>query len=373
MKTKWMLIVSLLFSAHVLANPEIRLQTSSLGYPYNQDFTITVAVSEAVTDFTSATLILKNVKLISLNGSGENYQLQMQAIKPGVVIVTIPAHTVHNAEGLPNTTAAQINLLALDPKMNPATNFNLMKWSLRLPTPLGGKDNATLIAPKILNGDPTKNTGFTQAPYFYTDQNTGAMNFWGPINGATTENSDYPRSELREVTPVWLIGTYSENSLTASLQIKEVPNSKKVCIGQIHGQGDTDAGGNAVIPLPLVKLIYSQDKMRPNQEYCNGCIYAEVRPTPSTADEQMQKIIVADVPLSAFIHYKISLQKDGTLQITVNGKQYAYMVNMDKSNLIGWGSQHLYFKAGVYVLDSGQSSQVGGGTAFYYLNAKHRL
>src|SRR5262245_33612978 len=75
----------------------------------------------------------------------------------------------------------------LDSNLPPGGNFDLSHWKLTLPDA-----NATEIPAEQLDA------GYTNSLFFYTAQD-GAMTFWSPVTGGVTGETDYPRSELREL------------------------------------------------------------------------------------------------------------------------------------------------------------------------------
>ena len=81
----------------------------------------------------------------------------------------------------------------LDPGVAPGGNFDLSLWELQ--EPVGRAGAPTTILPAQLEGA----SGFHDT-YFFTDPTDGSMSFWDPEDGVTTANSNYPRSELREMT-----------------------------------------------------------------------------------------------------------------------------------------------------------------------------
>ena len=136
----------------------------------------------------------------------------------------------------------------LDPGRPPGGNLNLTNFYLGLPVDSSGGttgDSASITAPQLT-------AGYSNALYFYTGPD-GAMTFWAPVTGATTPNSSYPRSELREqLTPPsnstnWL--PYGNHLLSAQCRVTQVPSTGKVIIGQIHCYT-----GNA---RPLLKLQFN--------------------------------------------------------------------------------------------------------------------
>ena len=229
---------------------------------------------------------------------------------------------------------------ALDPTQPPGRNFDLSHWYLTLPEP-----GAPIIEPTNLV------VGYTHASWFYTGPD-GAMVFWCPVTGGTTANSSFPRSELRErldpaVNAVnWtVVGTHI---LDAECRVTQLPSTKKVIIGQIHGYLGA--------ARPLLKLVFD-----------NGVIDAQVKVSPD-ADPDAH-IAFVNTPLNSTITYQIKLV-DGLLTLTVNGiSRTANILQNDPA----WANQTFYFKAGSYVQDNSGSSSEGGRVAFYKLKVQHSV
>ena len=144
----------------------------------------------------------------------------------------------------------------LDPTLPPSGNFDLTFWKLTRPNNTE-KDEKTLANGYIREGE------------FYTDSITGAMVFWCPNTGATTSNTSFPRTELREMLRRGdsSIGTQGINKnnwvfssstlanqeaaggvdgiMTATLQVDHVSLTSdefrkvgRTIIGQIHASDD---------------------------------------------------------------------------------------------------------------------------------------
>lgn len=133
---------------------------------------------------------------------------------------------------------------AADPKVAPGGNFDLSVWQLQ--EPVGSPGSPTTISSSRLQGA----NGF-QDSYFYTDTRDGAMTFWAPEKGVTTPNSNYARSELREMNRNGSAADWSlsgSHKLSATLRVVSVTSN--VCVGQIH----LGSGGSST--KPLVELYY---------------------------------------------------------------------------------------------------------------------
>ena len=234
----------------------------------------------------------------------------------------------------------------LDPNKPPGGNFNLTNFYLGLPVDSSGGtsgDSASISAAQLV-------AGYSNALYFYTGPVDGAMVFWAPVTGATTPNSSYPRSELREqLTPPsnstnWL--PYGNHLLSAQCRVTQVPSTGKVIIGQIHCYT-----GNA---RPLLKLQYN-----------NGVIEALVK-TNSNYDADF-KFYFQNVGLSNLISYQIH-QENGWLTTAINGSNQTINVFATDPD---WATNGLYFKAGSYCQDNSGTTNEGARVAFYALSRSH--
>ena len=228
----------------------------------------------------------------------------------------------------------------LDPSVAPGGNFDLSLWELQLPT--GSAGDPTTILPSQLEGDD----GF-QDSYFYTGAD-GSMTFWDPENGVTTPNSNYSRSELREMTSSGAAANWfaagTTNKLSATVKATTVPSS--VCVGQIH----LGSGGST---KPLLELFYHSD----------GEIEIGIEQTPAGGNEVVYDI--ANVPLGTEWSYTIGLA-GSTISLSINGG--AARTWTASSTFNGYG---MYFKAGDYDQTSGSSSTVGAQVEFYALSISH--
>jgi hypothetical protein len=238
-----------------------------------------------------------------------------------------------------------LRVLALDPGLPPGSNFDLSHWYLGLPVDSSGGTNgnsASIPAAQLV-------AGYSNALYFYTGSD-GAMLFWAPVTGATTSGSDYPRSELREqLSPPsnssnWF--AFGTHILDAQCKVLQVPTTKKVIIGQIHGYtGDA---------RPVLKLQYN-----------NGSLEALVK-TNSSFDGD-KKWTFSSVALSNNINYQIKLV-DGLLSVTVNGATQSTNIFLHDSD---WDTNSMYFKAGSYCQDNDGPTNEGARVAFYSLTRSH--
>ncbi len=363
----------------VVGNPSVTLQSATLSNPFPLPFQVNVTFSEPVVGLVPAGVNVTNGSVASIAGSSgqSNYILSIQPTATGVVTVAIPAGSVVSlSSGTPNMASNLLTIPGLNPALRPASNFDLKTWSLTLPLPPGSQNNAISIGQATLNGTPGANNGYTNAPYFFTDPVSGAMNMFAPLNGGTTPGSEFPRCEFYEILPgssaYWKLSTFASNSLSASLLVSQVaPAEKRVIVGQIHDKGNTDSLGQTASNSPLLKLYYDRDALDPNNDTCNGCIYAQIRTTPAQSSFLKIVNLARNIPLNTIFRYNITLLRDGTLTITANNGSAVIKLSTSTNNTIGWGSQQLYFKAGVYNLEFSSSSTQGGAAGFFSLQVAH--
>jgi hypothetical protein len=242
------------------------------------------------------------------------------------------------AGSAPKVTASAA--AALDPTVPPGGNFNLSVWELQLP--IGSPGSPTTIGPAQLKGSG----GYTNPAYFWTDKTDGSMTFWDPESGVTTPNSNFARTELREMNANgsaadWaLAGTHT---LSATLRVVSVTSS--VCVGQIH----LGTGGSST--KPLLELYY----------HSNGDVVLGLEKSP---DGGQSTQTLTNVPLGTKWNYVIAIV-GGKIQITVNGATTTYPIAS------GFTAYHQYFKAGDYNQSSSSSTTNGAKVKFYSLTVAH--
>jgi len=225
----------------------------------------------------------------------------------------------------------------LDPKLPPGANFDLSGFTLQLPVASGSS---------VLQ---VTDLSMYSSEYFSTATD-GAMSFWCPVTGATTMNSHYPRTELRE-NPVggdWAIsGTHA---LTASFKVTKAPKSKGLIIGQIHGNA-TDGTGE------VLKLEWmSNNEIIASVEDNNSAVQSDKSMGTYALNDQMS--------------YAIKLV-NSQLTVSVTSAKGVTKTITSPYTASRWATDSYYFKFGDYVqLNTGTSAD-GGRVSFYSFAIKH--
>ncbi len=227
--------------------------------------------------------------------------------------------------------------VGLSPERVPGENFDLTHWALQLPVASGN------------SVEQIKDLSSYTSVYFFSGPD-GAMTFWCPVTGATTPNTHYPRTELREL-PVggdWDITGH--HRLTAQLKMLQNPPSKGTVIGQIHGNA---TGGTSEV----LKLEWMSD----NQ------LVASVEANDDPAKQLNHTL--GTYKLGELLSYTAELQDSMlTVSVTNDAGTQSYTTPYTAGS---WQSDKYYFKLGAYVqLDSGTDQQ-GGRVAFYAVAVEH--
>ena len=255
----------------------------------------------------------------------------------GLLAVVVAAATglIANQIGVASAAAA------LNPAVAPGGNFNLAVWELQLP--IGSPGSPTTILPAQLKGA----SGYTNPAYFWTDKNDGSMTFWDPEAGVTTPNSNFARSELREMNSNGSAADWAlagSHRLSATLRVPSVTTN--VCVGQVH----LGTGGSST--KPLLELYYKPD----------GTISLGTENSP-TGGQTLHT--VGNVSVGKTWSYTIAVSNGNSVDLTVNGSTTHYAI---PSSFFAYKQ---YFKAGSYNQSSSDSTTKGARVAFYGLNVSH--
>ncbi|MGH8355487.1 MAG: polysaccharide lyase family 7 protein [Pseudomonas sp.] len=228
--------------------------------------------------------------------------------------------------------------------------LDLTTWNLTVPA----YDSATLIETQRLNN------GY-ESQYFRRNDD-GSVSFWVPVTGSHTEDSSYPRTELRETQADGSLSYWyhqsADNYLSAVLAVNQLPSKNKIILGQIHSKDEAGSNND-----PLLKLQY---------HYLDGVGRLELLLRKRPGDSEVQNILLAEnVQLNERFGYDLRITPSGKLGVSVSssdGDEGALYQELSAY----WGEQQLYFKAGAYIQDNYGPSTEGGRVTFYWLNSLHR-
>jgi len=248
---------------------------------------------------------------------------------------------------MPDVGADEYNINILKNNVPPSQNFDFSHWKITLPILNDAGTGAKEIqVPEMM-------AGYT-SEYFYTDTD-GAMTFWCPTIGATTSNTSYSRSELREmldpadnkVNWTWE-GTHI---LNLSEAVTRVPSTGKTIVAQIHGIYPDGSNAN-----PLIKMLYDDTKKAVIAQFKNG--------TSSTAQDELYYF--NNIGLNQIFETQIKVV-NGVIYVTLNGETASYdFVKADPT----WKDLKFYYKAGNYCQDKDGENE-GAIVKIYSLNSNH--
>ncbi|MDF4204779.1 polysaccharide lyase family 7 protein [Maribacter sp. SA7] len=252
--------------------------------------------------------------------------------------------------------------------------IDLNNWKVTIPEGSGKGGAISVAPPEILNYATNK----VLKPYMYNDSTKGALTFYAYPTTATTANTKYSRSELREQMVTgddnvnW---TFKQGgTLKAKLSVDEISRDKngkyhKVIILQIHGRLTNDQrdlikqkDNNAP---PVLKIYWQNGKIRVKTKklkYSDVNALGILHEEAWTDDEGFN--FEEEVGFGKFqIEVKVT---DGKMVVSLNKTEYAVY---DDFNMKRWGVFENYFKAGNYFQsrDEGSFAKV----SFYELEVKH--
>jgi hypothetical protein len=213
-----------------------------------------------------------------------------------------------------------------------STSIDLEGWKLTLPTE-GKSGNAASVEPAELT-EPW----LTAGP-------DGSLTFWAPAEGATTKNSDHPRTELNSLTN-FKAGTDGEHTLEASLAVNQVPeDSKDIIVGQIHGADDISS-------VPYVMLHYRDGEIR------------VVVKQQHKGDEKQAFSLLTGVPLND--RFDITITDAGNGSMTIGASHAGNTQQVTAQVPAAFQGQTVRFQVGDYQqADSAQGADDGGRVTFY--------
>jgi hypothetical protein len=244
--------------------------------------------------------------------------------------------------------------------------WNINQWKLTLPVSqddyygTGGSSAAELIPADCSSKEKLSNE--TSLEYFWRETSPDVLSFKVNLDeiGATTTNSSYVRSELRELyhfetenrcsssNQNWFIT--GEHKLESTLIIEQYPTitglAPKVVLGQVHGYE---------IKQALVKLLWEgddkpvrvilNDSFAGNNQTCDDCQPFSIDLGVAKAYQQWQYTISVDlqgIELQTTIDSEVTIKtlKWGEPVLANDGHYYTLSKN--------WLNASYYFKAGIY-------------------------
>ncbi|MFD0990781.1 polysaccharide lyase family 7 protein [Mariniflexile jejuense] len=254
-------------------------------------------------------------------------------------------------------------------------NIDLSHWSVTTPQ-LNEKGSATNVEPpQILNYA----TDERLIPYMYNDSTSGALVFYAYPSEATTANTKYSRSELREqmvpgdnnVNWTFAQGGTIKGKLAMESVSKDADGKyHKVIIMQIHGrltneQRDLIGQKDNNAP-PILKIYWENGKIRvKTKEVKNISLSGDALLHEEAWDDDKGFNFEQEVGFGKFtLEVKVS---DGKMVVVLNNSEYKVYENIHMKK---WGIFENYFKAGNYFQsrDEGAFAKV----KYYELEVSHK-
>ena len=288
-----------------------------------------------------------------------------------------------------------LRVCALDPALPPSGNFDLLGWYLNTPEDDGG-DSRRIDEVDLDNG-------FEDTNYFWTAAD-GGMVFKATNAGATTSNSSFTRTELREMLRRGDTSISTRNSDgTPNLNnwvFSSAPQSAQDAAGAVDGvmkatlavNAVTTAGNASRIGRVVVGQIHAKDDEPLRLYYrklpgnTNGSIYAVHE--PSGGSDTIYDIVGSSSNSAPNPSNGLALDELWSYEVVVVGNQLTVTIrsgdltgpvlgtaNIDMtSSGYDVADDFMYFKAGAYnqnnTTDGGIASEFVQAT-FYALDVTH--
>ncbi|MDQ2707763.1 MAG: polysaccharide lyase family 7 protein [Actinomycetota bacterium] len=211
--------------------------------------------------------------------------------------------------------------------------IDLSGWKLSIPVK-NNKGHPTLLQP-----------AYTVAPWMVSDP-SGALVFWAPSKGVTTDNSDHPRTELDSLAT--FNAGQSTRTLRASVTLQQVPtDGQGIILGQIHGAEDISS-------VPYVMLRYQQGKVR--------VVVKQVQ----DGDDLINYPLLVEVPLNSRFDFTISDLGNGNMTFSATRDGNTQQVTAPVP--AAFSGATVRFQAGDYQQsDDPAGAQDGGRVVFHQL------
>lgn len=281
------------------------------------------------------------------------------------------------------------NLEALSPDNKPSENFDLLDWSLTLPTDLNKDKKADTLIERSLNN------GFELQRFFYTGSDGGLV-FASPNVGAkTSKKTKYARTELREMlrrgnsriktrgitANNWVFGSAHrstrkkaggvDGSLEATLAVNRVSTTGdekmvgRVIVGQIHATDDEPVRlYYRKLPNNTRGAVYFAHEINGGDDVWIDMVGTRSHTLPDPED---------GIALNEKFSYKITVENE-VLFVTLirQGKPNITRYYDMKESGYSARNQYMYFKAGVYNQNNGGADGDYVQATFYHLDNSHK-
>ena len=245
-------------------------------------------------------------------------------------------------------------LPANDAAAVPKDRLDLSHWSLTLPVDANGTTSgqARTVSPAMLTG------GYESEWFYATDD--GGVALWAPVTGAKTPNSQYARSELRELidpndqTVNWTIAGTAQ--MSATLAVSQVQSAnRKVIVGKIvaHSSAEEDL-------TALLHVIYFM-----HGDTCRASLYGLLSEGPAKGSPVQQLTLINDaLRLNDEFGYTVRVD-NGVLTLTSGAQSVTANINP------AWAGTPVYFRAGAGLNSTGTNPNDGASVTFYSLSVTH--
>ncbi|QCX02320.1 polysaccharide lyase family 7 protein [Aggregatimonas sangjinii] len=257
------------------------------------------------------------------------------------------------------------------------TSFNLPEidlnnWKVTLPISVNGKP-IEVEPPEILNYA----TNDVLKPFMFNDSINGALVFYA-YPGATTTNSSYSRTELREQmnpgsnSTNWTFG--QGGSMKGTLALAEISKDNdgdyhRTMVMQIHGrltneQRDLIGESDNNAP-PMLKIYWQDGYVRVLTKALKNLNASDTEILYTDAWEDGESYTFSDkVDFDKFtIEIKVS---EGKMEVILNESDSK---TFEDIHILKWGVFENYFKAGNYLQTTDQ--EAFAKVKFYDLEVKH--
>jgi len=252
--------------------------------------------------------------------------------------------------------------------------IDLSHWKVTIPEGEGKGGAISVSPPEILQYASNE----TLKPYMYNDSTSGALVFHAYPSDATTANTKYSRSELREQMEPgndnvnWTFaqgGTLKVKMAMGDVSRAEDGKYHRVIIAQIHGrltneQRDLIGQKDNNAP-PILKIYWDKGKIRVKTKVLkNAGVDQETILHEEAWGDDKGRNFEQEVGFRKFtLEVKVS---DGKMLVSLNKSEFFVY---DDASIKRWGIFENYFKVGNYLQtrDEGASASV----KVYELEVEH--